>query len=155
MKHDEAKMRAETAPTPKTIGELTAYIDYLADGEHDYGTCVYATSLAAVAAFNHVAHRLCVSGFQAMCADLDVVRRTRSIDGPFALIRGRDMLYPQYDALGELQKLLEDEWRGWAAKEAQKMLIESPTAHSDVVAHWRKLADYALLKDSKDPKDLT
>ena len=40
----------------------------------------------AVAAFNFVVRQLGVSGFQSSCADLDFIRRTRHLDGPFMLI---------------------------------------------------------------------
>jgi hypothetical protein len=137
----EAEMRDEKAPTPETADELSAYVSSLVDREHDYGTCVYAMSLAATAAFNHVAHKLGVSGFQASCADLDIVRRTRHMEGPFMLIDGDNMLFPQYNLRKQLDEAL-SEWRGWAAKEAQKKLASTETAHPDVIRHWRSLADY-------------
>src|SRR5690606_31751241 len=89
---DEAQMRAAEVPWPETMDELTAYIEGLVEREHDYGTCVYAMSMAAVAAFQHVAKRLGVTGFQASCADMDVLRRTRNLDGPFMLVKGEDAL---------------------------------------------------------------
>ena len=56
-KYDEKKMREEKAPRPKSIKELTDYIEGLSDEKkHDYGTCVYAVSLAATATFNYMSH---------------------------------------------------------------------------------------------------
>ncbi len=136
--HDEQAMRAEKVPWPKTIEELTAYIEKQVDGPHDYGTAVYAMSLAATAAFNYVAGTLGCTGFQASCADLDIVRRTRLIDGPFMLIKGEDALYPQSDLPANLSKAL-DEWKPWMADEAAKKLAENPQAHPAVVAHWKAL----------------
>ena len=101
-------MRAEKAPWPKTLEELNEYITSLTDRQHDYGTCVYAMSLAAVAAFQHVASKLGVTGFQASCADLDILRRTRSMEGPFIILKAEDMCYPQYD-------LKENLARQWAS----------------------------------------
>ncbi len=137
----EPEMRAEKAPTPDTIEALAEYITSLVDRDHDYGTCVYAMSLAATAAFNHVAHKLGVTGFQASCADLDIVRRTRLLDGPFTLLKGEDMLYPQYDLPGRLRKAM-DEWTDWAAGRAAKKLAESnqDQVHPRVWAHWVALA---------------
>lgn len=137
----EQEMRDARVHRLETPQELSNYIDSLVKQEHDYGTCVYAMSMAATATFNYVAHRLGATGFQASCADLDILRRTRNIDGPFALFKGRDALYPQYDLQARLDELLLS-WRGWLAKEAAKLLAEIENAHPDVIAHWRKLADY-------------
>lgn len=89
----EIEMRAEKVPWPETLEELTEYIASLTDREHDYGTCVYAMSLAATAAFQYVSKRLGVTGFQAGCADLDILRRTRSLDGPFIILKAEDMCF--------------------------------------------------------------
>ena len=61
----EQDMRAAEVPSAGTIGELSDYIESLVQQEHDYGTCVYAMSMAATSAFNYVAHQLGVTGFQA------------------------------------------------------------------------------------------
>lgn len=138
----EASMREQDAPWPKTVDELTSTIKALVDGPHTYGTRVYAMSLASVAAFHFVAHVLGVTGFQASCADLDIVRRTRHLKGPFMLVKGEDALYPQLDPLAKVRESLA-QWRPWMAEEARKRLAENPTAHPDVVAHWRMLAAHA------------
>lgn len=136
----EQQMREEKAPTPSTIKELNEYIESLIEMKHDYGTCVYAMSLAATAAFNFVASRLGVTGFQVSCADLDVLRRTRSMEGPFMIIDGNNMLYPQYDIEGEVKKKLV-EWEDWAAEQAEKKLAEGSTLVAPrVVKHWEMLA---------------
>lgn len=145
MERSEKSMRDETAPTPKSVEELTTYVDSLICGDHDYGTCVYAMSLAATAAFNLVASKLGVTGFQASCADLDVLRRTRRLEGPFMLIDTADALYPQYDLPGRLaEHLASDATRQWLADRARERLAaltdETP-ASQRVVAHWQTLAD--------------
>lgn len=139
----EKDMREEKAPTPQSVDELSSYIETLVVREHDYGTCVYAMSLAATAAFNYVANKLGVTGFQASCADLDILRRTRRMESPFSIINGENMLYPQYDLVGELKKNIED-WRGWAKQEAIKKLkvCDQERIHPDVLAHWKMLAEY-------------
>ena len=88
----EQAMRETKAPWPKTPEELAAYVQSLVDGPHTYGTCCYAASLASTATFNYVCSVLGMTGFQASCADLDMVRRTRSIEGPFMLIKAEDAL---------------------------------------------------------------
>ena len=137
----EEELRKEKAPWPKTIEELSEYITSLVERDHDYGTCVYAMSLAATAAFYHVSTKLGVTGFQASCADLDFLKRTRHLDGPFMIIKGEDMLYPQYNLQENLREAMES-WKEWAAKEAKKNLETSDGAHPSVVAHWKELASY-------------
>lgn len=139
----EKEMREEKAPTPKSSDELSSYIEALVNRDHDYGTRVYAMSLAATAAFNYVASKLRVTGFQASCADLDILRHTRMMEGPFAIIDGANMLYPQYNLVENL-KINIEEWRGWAKEEAIKKLKENDVehVHPDVLAHWKMLAEY-------------
>ena len=64
-KMTEQEMRDTEVPRANTIGELSDYIESLVQQEHDYGTCVYAMSMAATAAFNYVARRLGVAVGQA------------------------------------------------------------------------------------------
>ncbi len=138
----EADMRDAKSPWPYNERQLIEYIKSVTERSHDYGTCVYAMSLAAVAAFNFVSHQLGVTGFQASCADLDFIRRTRHLDGPFMLIKGADALYPQYDLLAKLSESMA-EWKPWLKEQAAKKLAESPDAHPEVLAHWKKLAEVA------------
>lgn len=143
MKHDEKTMRETEAASPKTADELMEYIEGLVSGEHDYGTCVYAMSMAATAAFNYVASQLGVTGFQAGCADMDILRRTRMLSGPFMLINGENALYPQYDLQRDLREAM-DSWRPWLKDEASKKLASDAGeyAHPNVVKHWEMLASY-------------
>lgn len=136
----EQEMREASAPWPETVEELSTYVSSLVDRGHDYGTCVYAMSLAATAAFHFVAGKLGCTGFQASCADLDVLRRLRSIDGSFLILKAEDMVYPQYDLQARLAKFMEES-RPWVAEQAKKNLAEVKHAHPDVISHWRKLAD--------------
>ncbi|AMO55571.1 hypothetical protein GZ77_09535 [Endozoicomonas montiporae] len=138
----EQEMQKEKAPTLETMDELTTYINSLTEREHDYGTCVYAMSLAATAAFNHVASKLGITGFQASCADMDIIRRTRHIESPFALITAEKALYPQYDIKSDVDGYLND-WQDWLKKAARDKLKESEkeSVHTDVWAHWERLAE--------------
>lgn len=137
--HSENEMRKSKVPRIETISALTDYIESLVNGQHDYGTCVYAMSLSAVAAFNYAAHKLGVTGFQASCADLDILKRTRGIDGPFMLIKGEDMLYPQNDVHERVSEA-QVKWKSWLKEEAEKKLAENNTAHPSVLRHWARLA---------------
>jgi hypothetical protein len=136
----EAQLRESDTPWPETPEELTAYIATLVDRPHDYGTCVYAMSLAATAAFHYVSKILGTTGFQASCADLDILRRTRHINGPFMLIKGEDLLYPQYDLQQKLDDFIKSSMP-WLVEEARKKLQESGRTHPDVKARWEKLAN--------------
>lgn len=140
---DEKALRESTEPWPRSEQELSAYIAALADRQHDYGTCVYAMSLSAVAAFNYIAHRLGTTGFQSSCADLDILRRTRHIKGGFQILDFENLLYPQYVNAEHFPSAadLMEEHRAELAKRAREKLAENATAHPDVIAHWRKLVE--------------
>ena len=138
----EKEMREEKAPTPGAIEELSEYITSLVDRKHDYGTCVYAMSLAATATFNYVARNLGVTGFQASCADLDVMRRTRAMDCPFILLKAEDMIYPQFNLPANLQEAMQ-EWVVWCSEECARKLANNKQEdiHPKVWAHWVALAN--------------
>lgn len=141
MKHDEKQMRESKVPRPKTQKELDKYIKSLVEGQHDYGTCVYAMSMAATAAFYYVSGKLGVTGFQASCADLDILRRTRSLEN-FSVQDMNHLLYPQYlneEHFPTYQQLLVKH-KDWLKKKASILLKESPYACARVVNHWKMLA---------------
>lgn len=139
----EKEMREARVPTFETVAQLMEYITDLRDKEHDYGTAVYATSMAAVATFNYMARFLGVTGFQASCADLDILRRTRSIQGPFMVLTLDRHMYPQYDIVSELEEFISEN-EEWIAQEAKQRLAENEEssfkAADVVVDHWKKLA---------------
>jgi hypothetical protein len=135
----EQEMRNADVPSFDTMEALQAYIASLIEREHDYGTCCYAMSMASVATFNYVAKKLGVTGFQASCADLDILRRTRHLDGPFCILKAEDELYPQYNNPKKLEECRES-WRDWMSEQASLKLQErGHYAHPNVVAHWKKL----------------
>lgn len=137
----EKELREEEAAWPKTIEELQEYIQSLVELQHDYGTCVYAMSMAACATLNYVASTLGCTGFQASCADLDIIRRQRMIKGPLLILKGDDMLYPQFDVQEKLQQLRESS-KDWLRDEAKKLLKKPKEGvHPAVWAHWKKLAE--------------
>lgn len=138
----EEKLRDVAIPGPQTEQELHSLIAALATRQHDYDTCVYAMSIAATAAFEYMAHVVGATGFQASCADMDILRRTRRMgDSPFAIIKGEDMIFPQYGIQRRADELKE-KWKSWARDEAQKLLREhqNKEIHPDVRAHWEMLA---------------
>lgn len=140
----EQQMRKIEAPWPTTPEELTTYISTLVDRPHDYGTCVYAMSLAAVAAYHYVAKKLGCTGFQAGCADMDILRQTRNFNWG-KLLDYEDLVYPQYcneerfpslDTLFSDPKVVEH-----LATLAKEKLANESGAHPDVAEHWNKLAN--------------
>ncbi len=138
----EKELRDEKVPWPYTKEQLTEYIESLVHKNHDYGTCVYAMSMAAEAAFNYVSHCLGVSGFQASCADMDFLRRTRNMER-FLIINANDALYPQSDPQETFDKYMVD-IRPWLKEQAAKKLAEVQNgghAHIDVMNHWKSLAE--------------
>lgn len=144
--HNEQEMRDATVPTFNTLDEVRDYIASLVAGQHDYGTCVYAMSMAATAAFNHVASVLGVTGFQASCADMDVLRRTRGWEWG-RLMDYTKLLYPQYhnsEAFPTIGDLLDDpKTIAELGKRAAKLLAESEHAAPTVRAHWQMLVNRA------------
>ena len=135
----EKDCRDFKVPSFETKEELMAFIDSLDNLNHDYGTAAYSMSLAATAAFNYIAHRFGVTGFQASCADLDILRRTRHMEGPFMIINFEDHLYPQYDLRKRLEESIENN-KEWFKTEAAKKLAESPNAAPSVIDHWKSLS---------------
>lgn len=153
----ELEMRNAPDPRPKSMEDLVEYIESCLaairtpeNADHEdigdaYGRCVYAMSLSAVAAFKYVAHVEGVSGLQSSCAELDVLRRTRRIEGPFAIIDYSDLLYPQFDILAHIKETMESEdLRQWLREEARKNIATFETMEGgvaqEVLEHWRKLA---------------
>lgn len=136
---DELQLRDFELPKIENSADLSAVISALVDRPHDYGTAVYAVAWAAVAAFNYAAHKLGITGFQAGCADMSVLRRTRHLTGPFMLVDGENALYPQYDLREKLEEFL-SEIGAYLGDEARKRLADTPFAHPNVIAHWEALA---------------
>lgn len=134
----EQEMRDMKAPTPKSREELNEYLNKLEDEDLDYGKCVYVMSLGATATFNYLAHKIGVTGFQASCADLDILRRTRSMDR-FMIVNLENALYPQYDLVAKLNKYLEDN-KDYLAERATELLTSIEPAHPEVINHWKRLA---------------
>lgn len=135
----ESQLRDAESYWPKTPEELVAYISTLTGQQHDYGTCVYAMSLSAVAAFNYVASKLGTTGFQSSCADLDILRRTRLLKGPFMIVKAEDALYPQHDLLQKVAEFI-GEQKEWLAKEAREKIDKHDMPHPEVLQHWIRLA---------------
>lgn len=152
-KMTEQELRSAEAPHPKSKQELIAYIESMSKNGDDYGTAVYAMSLAAVATFNYMGRVMGVTGFQASCADLDFLRRTRGYKHGFKIIDYDKLLYPQYWNSREFpsyQNLLEDREIAMVIKEAATKLLEkNGTAHQRVRNHWFLLSNISIPEEDK------
>jgi hypothetical protein len=124
---------------PKSVEELTEFIQSKVTEPHDYDTASDAMWQVALAAFNFVAHELGTTGFQASSAELMFLAKSRRIDGPFAIIEAKNMLFPQYDIESQVENYL-DKWSPWAAQRAKELLETSPDAVPRVREHWQMLA---------------
>ena len=137
----EKQLRKLEMPWPANEEEMLKIIRAVIYRSHDYGTCVYAMSIASEAAFNWAARSLGVTGFQASCADMDILRRTRQFKGGFQIVDYNNLLYPQYrDKFDSLTfESLLHEHKDELKKRASELLIANPNSHPKVKAHWERL----------------
>ena len=139
---DDEQLRDYKTPWPKSIEELNETINAVVNRGHDYSTAVYAMSIAAEAAFNYVAGRLGVSGFQASCADLDFLNRTRRLKA-FQIIDYSEVLYPQYhDKINSISvDSIIAENKDFFREECKKMLAEHESASPAVIKNWKEILE--------------
>lgn len=147
----EEQLREREGAWPKTTEELVAVITELLSAQHSYGSCVYAMSLSAEAAFNYVASTLGASGFQASCANLDFFRRSRSIKGPFSIVTTENYLYPQYKHKhDELRQRMEEAAAKRALEKVNELVATGPNIagpHPNVWRHWLRLIEHYLFDE--------
>jgi len=143
----EKELQTYEVPWPETKKELDEIISELGKMRHTYGTSVYAMSIVAVAAYHYMAGKVGASGFQAECADLDIINRIKGWER-FKILNMHDLLYPQYK---EKFKSYEEEIienADWLSKEAKKNLKKkNDFTHPDVIKHWKMLS---ILPDWRD-----
>lgn len=135
---------------PKTEEEFIAYVREQLNGpkssETDasyYNNTAEALANITIAAHNYAAYVQGNSNFQAGWAQMKFLSVVRGIEGPFAILDSNELLYPQYDMQGKVNKWLK-EWEVALAPKAKELLeTSSGYAHPNVVAHWRKIAALA------------
>ena len=148
----EQELREMDVPWPKSLDELNQYIIDLSERKHDYGTCVYAMSMSALATFYYVSHVLGVTGFQAGCADMDFIKRCRRMKDGFRLIDYNKLLYPQMvnsENFPTPEEILIENLPH-LQKKAKQLLKDSPDAHPNVLARWKYIADLRQPEDTND-----
>lgn len=142
---DEEALREAKVPWPESMEELTEYIDSLVDRPHDYGTCVYAMSMSALATYYYVSKQLGVTGFQASCADMDFLKRSRHMELGFRIVDFASIMYPQYwegATAGLFAEILRDnEEVAKAVREKAQEHLKNSTGADTVRKHWQTLAD--------------
>jgi hypothetical protein len=138
---------SDKAPWPRSEEELVAYIREMADWPNGasepgegYGRCVYAVAFAATATFNYMAHVLGITGFQGGCADLEILRQTRSLKHGFMILDAENLLYPQYDLMSKVAEWIEKNRAELATVAREKLESDRNRAHPDVVRHWEEMA---------------
>ncbi len=149
----EEELREAEVVWPKTEEELGEIIDALIERNHTYGTCVYAMSIAMVSAMRYVSHELGVTGFQASCADLDVLSRTRNLNWG-TLLDYEDLLWPQKwhsDNFPSRIDIWSDNKEKFAEKAKEKIEENNKgEVHERVWKHWEELANKTRPTVSKD-----
>lgn len=127
---------------PHSSLELDLILEALSDRQHDYGTSVYAMSISALAAFHYQAHKVGATGFQASCAEMDFISRSRSIKGGFRILRNDDLLYPQNLYKWQVMTI-DKETMDWLKEQADKKLKENlhRRVSDKVRQHWQSLSD--------------
>lgn len=148
----------DPVPTFDTTEDLATYIEDLVTGIQwgeplledpdssfslGYEQSADALWKAALAAFNLVARRAGVTGFQAGWATMMFFREANLIKGPFGFVKAEDALYPQYNLPEKVRTWLEEDWADWIREEAQKHLEDDRDlpVNEAVLAHWHKLAE--------------
>ena len=122
--------------------ELADFIQEMIKNGNSYNNAPYAMALSAYAAFDYVARKLGVTGFQASYADLHFLKLTRKMEDGFQILNYSLLLYPQFkyrfDEIS-FDKLIKDNLPHLQEK-AKKLLAEDGKhAATAVVNHWKKI----------------
>lgn len=115
-------------------------MSFASDIESGYNLAPEVTAEIALAAFNYAAHVMGISGFQASFADLRFIQRTRGLKGPFAIIDGENLLYPQYDLREQFEKYMREWPRELKELAQQKLDKDDGFMHPNVRARMQYIA---------------
>lgn len=141
-----AEIRAKWNERARTItfAELPDFLDELRTYTHDYSTCVYAMSAAAVASCRALNATLGITGFQAGCVMWEFIKEFMGYrDEPLRLVHYETMLYPQYER--NYDRVISGDTWAWLQAQAkakiEKAHDECQTIHGDVLGHWQSIVD--------------
>lgn len=126
----------------QTLETLPAFLKKITEEyEHDYGTICHACAAAAVAAASSVNHAPCggITGFQAGAVMWEFMRAWNGVEAPAWLLKGENLLYPQYE--DDFTGISKDTWK-WLQEEAKKRLgKQDKNVHGRIAEHWALIAD--------------
>lgn len=106
--------------------------------KHTYTSSAEAVADTAEAAFDLVASELGITGAQASWAAMRAHTLVMGWDFPVLVLRGSELLYPQYDLPARLAEWVDD-CRPWM-RERARALLSTSGAVPNVLEHWRRLA---------------
>jgi hypothetical protein len=132
--------QAESHKTAVPFDEIQQYLASLLNREHNYNTIATAfvagLSMCMKAMDKHKNGG--ITGFQASWIVNQFFMREQNVEGPAKFLKYSEMLYPQYEK--KFTVLDKDVWE-WLQSEAKKRLKRSPTAHDNVINHWRSIVE--------------
>lgn len=104
----------------------------------DYESAAGSALEELIEAFNKIAGDRGLTGFQASWVAMRFLTKVNMIEGPFAIIKAEDLLFPQYPDPVDTARAREAEWMSWAAEEALKKLRDQDPSGvaSSVWRHW-------------------
>jgi hypothetical protein len=132
----------EEAKKVKTLSQLMEFHVHLTeDYDHDYGTIVHAIAAAMMASFSvmNESKQGGITGFQASCLGWEMIEKFMGkMPMGGRLQNYNDLMYPQ---LSYRFNSITSETASKIKDGAISHLKEGGTAHPDVIAHWKKLAE--------------
>jgi len=126
----------------KTKEDLLNLLDKIMEYKHDYGTIVMGCFGAMNGAFNVINNSSSggITGFQASCLSYELFQKFSSIKPPYKILDFNSMLYPQYE--DRFQKKISKETFEYLQNKAKEFLNDDHSlTHTDVIAHWKKIAE--------------
>ncbi|ASA22595.1 hypothetical protein [Paenibacillus donghaensis] len=128
---------------PTTEEELISYLHEQENQSHDYNTIAESLANVTVAMFNYFASKQGMTGFQCGWSGMEFIRKTKGIEGPFGIVDGSKLLYPQYDLINQVREWIED-WKPEVGKVAKEKLENDDGMTSpNVRKRWEELAALA------------
>jgi hypothetical protein len=129
------------AASKVTLSDLPQFLRHLTeDYKHDYGTICHAIAagMTATMAAMNASPQGGITGFQAGCIKWCVLEHAFWEKGPMRLVKYEDLMFPQY--ADRFTSISPDTW-SWLQEQAKSKLASGCSAHPDVLAHWRSIAD--------------
>lgn len=129
-----------------SLDSLPEFLAELAQYGHDYDTICHALAAGAVAtcwALNRTPNGG-ITGFQAGAVMWEFMRAWNHIEAPAWLLRGKHLLYPQYQ--DKFTSITAETWQ-WVQDRVTEQLVkpsvclEPPQVYPAVLEHWKSIRD--------------